>query len=66
MSAVLNAANEASVALFLNEKIDFVDIPKIISKIMGKHSVNINPSLNDIIEVDRWAREEVEKNLKIK
>jgi hypothetical protein len=28
---------------------------------MGKHTVNNNPSLNDIIEVDMWAREEIER-----
>lgn len=56
MPAVLNAANEVAVSLFLKEKIRFMDIPKIIEKTMSKHVVNINPSLGDIIEVDGWAR----------
>jgi 1-deoxy-D-xylulose-5-phosphate reductoisomerase len=59
MPAVLNGANEVAVSLFLNEKITFIEIPKIVEKVMAKHSVNINPSLNDIIEVDRWSREEI-------
>jgi 1-deoxy-D-xylulose-5-phosphate reductoisomerase len=59
MPAVLNGANEVAVSLFLNEKITFIEIPKIIEKVMARHSVNINPSLNDIIEVDRWSREEI-------
>lgn len=59
MPAVLNAANEVAVSLFLNEKITFIEIPKIIEKVMARHSVNINPSLNDIIEVDKWSREEI-------
>lgn len=63
MPAVLNGANEVAVSLFLNEKISFFEIPRIIEKVMEKHTVNINPSLLDIIEVDRWAREEIERNL---
>jgi 1-deoxy-D-xylulose-5-phosphate reductoisomerase len=59
MPAVLNGANEVAVSLFLNEKITFIEIPKIIEKVMARHSVNINPSLNDIIEVDKWSREEI-------
>ena len=57
MPAVLNAANEYAVALFLDEKIKFLHIPEIIKKVMDSHSVNNFPSLDDIIEVDKWARE---------
>lgn len=63
MPVVLNAANEVAVGLFLKEKIGFLDIPRIIEKVMGKHTVNIKPGLDDIIEVDRWARETVEKEM---
>jgi len=59
MPAVLNAANEVAVSMFLEEKIGFMDIPRIIEEIMDKHEVNISPSLDDIIEVDMWARMEV-------
>ena len=65
MPAVMNAANEMAVGLFLNEKINFIDIPRIIEEVMGKHSVNINPILDDIIEVDAWAREVVTSKLKL-
>jgi 1-deoxy-D-xylulose-5-phosphate reductoisomerase len=61
MPVVLNAANEIAVSMFLKEKIRFMDIPRIIENVMGKHTVNNNPSLNDIIEVDMWAREEIER-----
>ena len=37
MPAVMNAANEVAVSLFLNEKISFIEIPRIIEKVMGKH-----------------------------
>lgn len=59
MPVVLNASNEIAVSLFLNRKINYLDIPRIIEKIMSRHTVNINPSLEDIIEVDRWARNEI-------
>ncbi len=56
MPAVLNAANEVAVGLFLEEKIRFIDIPVIIEEAMGKHQKNKNPSLEDIIEVDKDTR----------
>lgn len=64
MPAVLNAANEVAVSLFLNRKISFKSIMDLIESVMGNHSVHINPSLNDIIEIDRLAREETMKIFK--
>lgn len=59
MPAAMNAANEVAVSLFLKEKIGFLDISRVIERVMEKHSVNTCPCLDDIIEVDRWAREAV-------
>lgn len=61
MPAVLNAANEQAVALFLAEKIQFLDIPKLIEKVCDKHQIDNckNPALDDILAADRWARQEV-------
>ena len=61
MPAVLNAANEQAVALFLEEKIQFLDIPKVIEAACDRHHPHnqANPTLEDIIEADRWARGEV-------
>ncbi|HHW32088.1 MAG TPA: 1-deoxy-D-xylulose-5-phosphate reductoisomerase [Clostridiaceae bacterium] len=56
MPAAMNGANEEAVNLFLNKKIRFGDIPRIIKKVMDSHTVNIMPDLNDIIKVDCWAR----------
>jgi 1-deoxy-D-xylulose-5-phosphate reductoisomerase len=59
MPAVLNAANEQAVALFLEEKISFLDIPKLIEMVCDRHQ-NENrqtPSLEDIIAADQWARQ---------
>ncbi|WRH65760.1 MAG: 1-deoxy-D-xylulose-5-phosphate reductoisomerase [Planktothrix sp. GU0601_MAG3] len=61
MPAVLNAANEQAVALFLEEKIAFLDIPKVIESTCDRHQIDNrqDPTLEDIIESDRWARQEV-------
>lgn len=57
MPAVLNAVNEVAVQSFLDGKIGFLDIPRIIEHIMGKHNSVARPSLEEILEADRWARE---------
>jgi 1-deoxy-D-xylulose-5-phosphate reductoisomerase len=58
MTAVLNAANEQAVALFLAEKIHYLDIAKVIEKVCDRHQADLNasPSLDDIVAVDEWAR----------
>jgi 1-deoxy-D-xylulose-5-phosphate reductoisomerase len=58
MPAVFNAANEQAVALFLDEKIHFLDITQRIESACEKYSgQNTNtPGLEDILEADRWAR----------
>ncbi|MCD6225251.1 MAG: 1-deoxy-D-xylulose-5-phosphate reductoisomerase [Deltaproteobacteria bacterium] len=58
MTSVLNAVNEEAVYAFLNKRIPFVKIPDIIEKVMGRHIVVENPALDDILESDKWAREE--------
>ncbi len=61
MPAVLNAANEQVVALFLEEKIRFLDIPRCIESVCDRFSSQnrSNPSLDDILAADKWARREV-------
>ena len=61
MTAVLNAANEQAVAMFLDEKIQFLDIPKVIEQVCDRNRDNLiaTPSLQDILDADRWARTEV-------
>lgn len=61
MPAVLNAANEQAVALFLDENIEFLDIPRCIEWVCDRHRADncSNPSLDDIVAADRWARQEV-------
>lgn len=61
MPAVLNAANEQAVALFLEEKISFLDIPRVIEKVCDQFAIHntSTPSLDDILAADNWARQEV-------
>jgi 1-deoxy-D-xylulose-5-phosphate reductoisomerase len=61
MPAVLNAANEQAVALFLEEKISFLDIPRVIEKVCDRFVIHNSstPSLDDILAADNWARQEV-------
>jgi 1-deoxy-D-xylulose-5-phosphate reductoisomerase len=59
MPAVLNAANEVAVAKFLDNKIGFTDIPKLIEKAMSAYTVKYNYSLEDVYEADSFAREYV-------
>jgi 1-deoxy-D-xylulose-5-phosphate reductoisomerase len=61
MPAVLNAANEQAVAMFLDEKIKFLDIPTVIEMVCDRHQSDncSNPALEDILTADTWARQEV-------
>ncbi len=59
--AVLNASNELAVNRFLKGDITFVQIPKIIEKILRKYRPLTNGTLNGILAADRWAREEASK-----
>lgn len=61
MPAVLNAANEQAVDLFLREQIGFLDIPRLIEQVCDRHQSqnHSDPSLDDIIAADQWAREAV-------
>ncbi len=58
MPAVFNAANEVAVALFLQNKIDFLSIPGLIKKVMARHKTKKNPGLGEILKADIWARKE--------
>ncbi len=56
MGAVLNAANEAAVEAFTTGKIAFGRIASVVEATMLKHTVQAQPSLDDLIEADQWAR----------
>jgi 1-deoxy-D-xylulose-5-phosphate reductoisomerase len=57
--AVLNAANEAAVGLFLAGDLRFLDIPRACRAVLAHHDFSANPSLEELWAADRWARHEV-------
>jgi 1-deoxy-D-xylulose-5-phosphate reductoisomerase len=61
MPAVLNAANEIAVHAFLDKKIGFTDIPRIIEATMRLHHIVSAPDLESILLADAWARAEALK-----
>ncbi|MGH4138120.1 1-deoxy-D-xylulose-5-phosphate reductoisomerase [Clostridium sp.] len=62
MPAIMNAANEIAVELFLDYKIKYLQIEYIIEKCMNKFKHCINPDLEDILEIDLKVREYVRNN----
>jgi 1-deoxy-D-xylulose-5-phosphate reductoisomerase len=62
MPAVLNAANEVAVEMFLKESIRFIDIPALVEKAMGYHRAIYNPTLEDILLVDQETRDRIKKD----
>ena len=58
-TAILNGANEAAVALFLEEKITFLDISRLVEAALERVPVVKSPSLDDIFQADCAAREAV-------
>ena len=60
LPAVMNAANEVAVEKFLKNELSFLHIPLLIEEIMNRHIVIFNPSLEELITVDSWAREEAD------
>ena len=56
-TAILNGANEAAVARFLNREISFGQIAELVAAALERVSVRQAPTLADILEADRCARE---------
>jgi 1-deoxy-D-xylulose-5-phosphate reductoisomerase len=56
--AVFNAVNEVAVALFLDGRIGFLDIPALCARVLDAHEPRAADSLATLMEVDRWARAE--------
>ncbi|MEG6511508.1 1-deoxy-D-xylulose-5-phosphate reductoisomerase [Desulforamulus ruminis] len=54
--AVMNAANEVAVHAFLAGEIQFLEIPRVVEKTLNAHQTFKPSSLEEIIEVDGWAR----------
>ncbi|MEL7496215.1 MAG: 1-deoxy-D-xylulose-5-phosphate reductoisomerase [Planctomycetota bacterium] len=59
--AILNAANEAAVEAFIEQKIGFTDIAVACREVLDHHHFIPCPDMAEIIEADRWARQEISK-----
>lgn len=57
--AVLNAANEAAVELFREGAIRFSEVARFTERALAQHAFKESPTLDDLLEADRWARREV-------
>jgi 1-deoxy-D-xylulose-5-phosphate reductoisomerase len=57
--AVLNAANEEAVRSFLAGELEFVEIVPVCRSIVEHHTFDAQPTLERLLQLDRWAREEV-------
>jgi 1-deoxy-D-xylulose-5-phosphate reductoisomerase len=62
MPAVLNAANEEAVHLFLDRRIGFLEIAVLIRKTMEAHQPFEIDCIEKVMAADRWARQAVKKS----
>lgn len=62
--AVLNAANEIAVQAFLESLIGFLDIPRIIRRVIEKHNPDERLTLDAVLSADAWARQEAAHEIK--
>lgn len=60
-AAVMNAANEIAVSALLNDTIKFSKIPDIVINSVEKYKNIETPSLEEILEADRWGREKAKE-----
>ena len=61
---VLNGANEAVVKNVLNGKLEFWRIPYVISEVLDKNTIKDPSTIEEIINLDKWARDQVKLILK--
>jgi 1-deoxy-D-xylulose-5-phosphate reductoisomerase len=57
--AVLCAADEVAVELFLSQRIRFTDIARVVEQTLAEHKAIAHPALEEIMAADAWAREKV-------
>ncbi|MCX5713591.1 MAG: 1-deoxy-D-xylulose-5-phosphate reductoisomerase [Candidatus Omnitrophica bacterium] len=58
---VLNAANEVAVDAFLNNRLPFTGLARVVEGVLARHRSINNPSLEDLMNQDAWARDEAER-----
>ncbi len=60
MPCVMNAANEIAVEAFLNEKISFTEISRVVSDTMAEHKVLKGETIEEVISASEWAKQKAE------
>ena len=58
-TAVLSAANEVAVALFIDEKVGYNDIVPLVEAVLNEHvgrDLDMTPDIDAIVHWDGWAR----------
>jgi 1-deoxy-D-xylulose-5-phosphate reductoisomerase len=63
LGAVLNAANEAAVEAFVAGKVRFTEISRLVEFTMAAHRLQAQPSLDDLLAADQWARQTVRRKI---
>ena len=63
LPTVFNAANEKAVALFLDKRLSFTGITDAIEKCMVNHKFIDNPTIEDILETEKWTYEYIDSNI---
>ena len=63
MPAVLNSSNEVAVRAFLQKRIGFLDIERIVQETMEIHETRHTYTIEDVLMADSWAREKAERNV---
>jgi 1-deoxy-D-xylulose-5-phosphate reductoisomerase len=61
MPCVLNAANEIAVEAFLNERIAFMDISRVVARTMEVHKVLKGETIEEVVGVSEWAKQKAEE-----
>jgi 1-deoxy-D-xylulose-5-phosphate reductoisomerase len=59
--AVVNAANEAAVAAFLAGRLPFTGIVPACRAVLDSHTFNADPTLDELLLLDAWARQEIQR-----
>ncbi len=64
-TVVLNGANEAAVEFFLQNKIGFLDIARLVKNSVLCHNYIKNPTLDEILQADLQSRNNVKKQINL-
>ncbi|MBC7289104.1 MAG: 1-deoxy-D-xylulose-5-phosphate reductoisomerase, partial [Armatimonadetes bacterium] len=56
--AALNAADEVAVDAFLDGRLRFLEIPRVLETVLERHEPRPDDTLENILAADRWARTE--------